>query len=130
MPIKVPDSVKSTMTANFVDTFKGTVMPEENQKDLFDSVVFNMFNTREQYRLSMAVFDTYSHRHDRVSMLYTEYGISKRFVDACTWLWVFFEGPQEYLKRNGHLPVNMWYFAYLAFNNEWADLEPLLNMEI
>lgn len=133
MSIRVPDRVKFEMAANFVDTFKYMVNPDVTQMRLFDSVVYQLFGVsykREQYRLVAAVFDTYSHRVDRINMVYMEYRVSKRFVDACTWLWVFFEGPQEYLKRNGHLPVDIWYFAYLAFNNEWDDLEPLLNMEI
>lgn len=131
MPIRVPDRVKQKMFANFLDTFIDIEDPVITQMQLFESTLWGLMRDNIAcIPVATKVYDTYSHRKDRVQTLYDEYGPSKRFVDACIWLWVFFEGPQEYLKRNGHLPVNMWYFAYLAFNNEWDDLEPLLNMEI
>lgn len=131
MPTVVPEHVKQQMFANFLDTFLDIEDPIFTQAQLFESTLWKFMRDNVAcIPVAIKVYDTYSHRVDRVQLAYINYGMSKRFIDACVWLWVFFEGPQEYLKRNGHLPVNMWYFAYLAFNNEWDDLEPLLNMEI
>ena len=131
MSIRVPDHVKRTMAANFLDTFAGNEEPIPAQDRLFESALWStMRDNVDCIPTAIKVYDCYAYSRDRIQSVYSEYGMSKRFVDACTWLWVFFDGPEEYLKRNGHLPVNMWYFAYLAFNNEWDDLEPLLNMEI
>lgn len=131
MPNVVTEHVKQKMFANFLDTFLDIEDPVVTRMQLFESTLWSIM--RESVAcipVATMVYDTYSHRADRMQLAYINYGMSKRFVDACTWLWISFEGPDEYTKRNGHAPVDMWKFAYLAFNNEWDDLEPLLNMEI